>query len=313
MKDPRSGIHDWSACRARLKTAYGPRACARLCAPPKLKFWAASADIAPMFHVRSEPLLLSEAGIYGLCVSLNAPVLNIQELPVGPARAAIVLFDSGYGSTGLGIGVRSLESRQVIVFSFRGTLDMQLTSVEAMESAMSFAERMGFLFDEDVVATGSSDGRARALCLWTDLTGVSEPQEDDEPEEIALPPLSPAVRLEPEPEELVLDEVATAQIAAQEDLEPPAGELWLDALSEVAPAPAERRAGSARPDSPRPLLSKFRQPARVFSGVCAAPEGNSDESSSRSAVGRIVSARRRSDGGEQPQKPGLFLRLLGSF
>ena len=32
-----------------------------------------------MLHVCSEPLLLSQAGIQGLCLSLNTPVLNIDE------------------------------------------------------------------------------------------------------------------------------------------------------------------------------------------------------------------------------------------
>jgi hypothetical protein len=288
-----------------------------------------------MFNVRAEPLLLSEAGIHGLCVSLNTPVLNIDELPVGPARAALVLFDGGYGSLGLAVGVRSIETRQLVVFSYQGTLDMTTTPAKAMEDATSFAERMGFLFDEDVVETSGSDGRARALRLWTDLTDTPEIEEVEELDELAPPPLSPAVRLEPMPEELVLDDLAdlTREFRSADD------ELLLDELSdgpldpaapaaEVAP---ELELPVATPPSPAPMapstpaspsgrrrvaLSKFRQPAPPVP-LAAAPDSDRQRdpgsSGSGSELGRIPLVRRRPDGSEEPARPGLLLRLLGSF
>ena len=287
-----------------------------------------------MFRVRSEPLLLSEAGIHGLCVSLNTPVLNIEELPVGPARASIMVFESGYGTFGLGVGVRAIETSQAIVFSFEGTIDMSSTPAEALEQAATFAERMGFLFDDDVVAGAGSEGRSRALGLWADLTGFHEPELDDahELDEIAPPPLSPAVRLEPEPEELVLDDLAelanaTALQQAEADEPQPepsppaaaAAEMWLDDLSESAPVPAEPVAPdpSAVPVCSQPAavpLSKFRQratPLRDPAQRAETPEP--EESSGRSSLGRVALVRRRPDGSEQAARPALLLRLLGSF
>jgi len=296
----------------------GVRDCGGLCAPPKLKVCARVADIPLVFYLRSEPLLLSEAGIQGLCISLNTPVLNIEELPVGPARAAIVLFDSGYGTMGLGVGVRAIETRQVVMFSYRGTLDMETTAAEAMESAARFAERMGFLFDDDVVANSGSDGCARALRLWTDLTGAPELEEVEEPEEIPPPPLSPAVRLEPEPEELVLDDIAEWTVSGEPNRRPASTELWLEDLSELAPAPAEAPAAESAPvpseanaELPRPSLSRFRQPA--LRETDRSEQADLGETGSGPALGRIALVRRSSDGGDEVKMPSLLLRLLGSF
>ena len=47
-----------------------------------------------MFLSRSDPPTLDEASLRGMCVSLNNPVVNIEDLPVGPARALIVLHDA---------------------------------------------------------------------------------------------------------------------------------------------------------------------------------------------------------------------------
>jgi hypothetical protein len=258
-----------------------------------------------MFSVRSEPLLLSEAGIHGLCVSLNTPVLNIEELPIGPARAALVLFDGGYGALGLAVGVRSIDTRQGIVFSYQGTLDMRLTPASAMQDAASFAERMGFLFDDDIVATGEGDGRARALRLWNDLTDMPEVEKIEELDEPALPPLAPAVPLEAEPEELMLDDLA------EMDPGPAAGgaadELWLEEVTDSTPVTTDPPAASPRAVP----LTKFRQPAPP---TAASSRVEPDQSAGAPSLGRIPLVRRRVDGGqEQPAKPGLLLRLLGSF
>ena len=53
-----------------------------------------------MFRRLSEPLPLSEASMLALRPALNAPVLNVGFLPVGPARAAIVVFAEEWGFFG---------------------------------------------------------------------------------------------------------------------------------------------------------------------------------------------------------------------
>lgn len=236
-----------------------------------------------MFHLCSEPLLLSEAGIHGLCISLNTPVLNIDELPVGPARAALVLFDSGCGSLGLAVGVRSIETRQVAVFSYRATPDMQPGSARAIEDATRFAERMGFLFDDDVIASSDDDRRVRALCLWNDLTGTLELEQVQELDELAPPTRSRTVPLQPEPVEPVFEESS----------EPPPA-------SEASPVASETGEGP---------LGKVRQPPLP----APAERVDAPPSDGGAARGR-TSLLRRCLGGEREgsSRPGL-LRRLGGF
>ena len=301
-----------------------------------------------MFNVRSEPLLLSEAGLYGLCVSLNTPVLNIKELAVGPARAAVVLFDGGYGSMGLAVGVRSIETRQVVVFSYKGSLDIDTTPARAMEDATSFSERMGFLFDDDIISS-DPNGRSRAMKLWADLTdtgdlsGVDPAEEFEQlaspppPPATPPPPLSPAVRLEPEPEELVLSDEAVLEVEAPGDAA--SDELWLDELTEAPPLPAmsspmaEPAAellaqaaaeldiddlsadGAIEPSAPAAVsLSKFRtsRPGPAETGTC--DPAASAATTAVSTLGRIPLVRRPSGSSRnESAKPGLLLRLLASF
>jgi hypothetical protein len=234
-----------------------------------------------MFSVSSEPVLLSEAGLHGLCVSLNTPVLNIDELPVGPARAGIVVFDGGYGAFELAIAIRSVETRQVLIYSFQGRIGKK-TPAQAMEVAANFAEGMGFLFDEDLVSS-SSDGRSRAMRLWLDLTEVPNVSEVVELSE-ERPRLSPAIPLEQPYEELVLEqmlELEQATATEQADWQPepeeaPAEELWLEeATSVAAPAAAESAALPEPAELPEPVefseVVELAAPAQLNEQVEVAP------------------------------------------
>ena len=191
-----------------------------------------------MFHVSTEPVLLSEAGLQGLCVSLNTPVLNIDELPVGPARAAIALYAGEYGALELAVGIRSIETRQVAVFQFQGQIPDDKPGPGAMEAATTFAEGMGFLFDDDVVA-GGADGRTRAMRLWLDLTELPDVSEEVELDH-EVPKLSPAVPLVNEPEELVLESALDSDASDVLEAQQASDEIWLEDASaqEAAEAPA---------------------------------------------------------------------------
>ncbi|MEE3332275.1 MAG: hypothetical protein VX246_15520 [Myxococcota bacterium] len=279
----------------------------------------------------SEPVLLSEAGLHGLCVSLNTPVLNIDELPVGPARASIALFDAGYASLKLAVAIRSVEARQVVVYSFQDRISGKKSPAQAMEAAVRFAEGMGFLFDEDVVSA-DSDGPARAMRLWLDLTEVPDVSEEVVLAE-EMPRLSPAVPLEPPDEELVLEQMIEFEEAAAseaptfgvDDEELPAEPIGLEELPitvavdspaavTVDPEPVQPMIKSElEPElQPRVSLTKFRQPP-----VPDRPEGvvrpPGDSELAGSALGRISLVRRRSGNEPVGDKPSLLLRLLGSF
>jgi len=278
-----------------------------------------------MFHVSPEPLLLSEAGIHGLCVSLNTPVLNVEELPVGPARAAIVLFDTGYGDLGLGIAVRSVDTRRAVVYAYRGIIDEEQDPAEAMEVATAFAEGMGFLFDEDLVRSDAHEGRSRALAIWTELTDdAPEIELDEAVPEPATPTLSPPVPLEPA-QELVLDEpLGPAAVVSLEEIA--AAPAPAAAPASGASGPASPGSGPAAPAAPPPAaaasappasapprrmsLSRFRQ-ARAEEPAAASAKAT-DVEAPAAALGRIPLVRVKSKG-EEPARPSALLRLLGSF
>ena len=83
--------------------------------------------------------------------SLNTPVLAISELPVGPGSAAIAAHvDPRDGLSRYTLAVRCERSREVVFFAAReeelGLSDPSL----AAEAALSLAEGMGFLFEEDL-------------------------------------------------------------------------------------------------------------------------------------------------------------------
>ena len=105
------------------------------------------ADAGAMLRRIAEPLALSEASLLALRPGLNAPVLNVEFLPVGPARAAIVVFAEGYGGIGLALGIRSSEGGQIAVFRNQESLDESVPIGEVIEPALAAAERMGFLFE----------------------------------------------------------------------------------------------------------------------------------------------------------------------
>jgi hypothetical protein len=111
-----------------------------------------------------------------LHLSLNTPVVAIDALPVGPARAGIALFEDPEGAIHLAIAVRSLRAGQTICYAPDEELEGERDAVVALNAALSFAEGMGFLFDEDEIAAGGDEGPDAAIARWRDLVeDVPEP------------------------------------------------------------------------------------------------------------------------------------------
>ena len=174
-----------------------------------------------MFRRLSEPLPLSEASLLLLRPALNAPVLNVGYLPVGPARAAVVAFGEEYGGIGIALGVRSNESGQLAVLRNQESIEFDVPLAEALEPLLAAAERMGFLFDEDIFqAAPGQKGRAEAMAHWAELMGTMESllparsvdqdeRRSSDEEEGDAGPLSPSLAVaEMQYPELMLDDVA---------------------------------------------------------------------------------------------------------
>jgi len=138
------------------------------CRPLTLKRRVVRADRPTMFSLSKDPLPLSEACLHGMCVSLNAPVVYGDDLPPGPARAAIVTYAEDYGDFGMAVGMRALEDGTVAVYRYREPIVDPADIATALEAALIFAEGLGFLFDEDMIDAGSRSGRREALEHWTD-------------------------------------------------------------------------------------------------------------------------------------------------
>ncbi len=258
------------------------------------------------FLLRSEPLDLSADRLRGLRLSLNTPVVSIEEVPVEPARAAIVIHDEIDGRPNVTVGIHALRSGVAVLFSFEESLRDSVASTNGVDTALSFGESMGFLFDEDELESDSGEeARSRALNLWRELmTPASEEPERD--------PKTVAVSATPSP--------ASGPDGGVE-AEPPGDEVLL--LEEVADfeddLPGVRAEEPDGVDSAPPIsLTKFRHSAPSPSPSTSEEEVSPDVVESRpaskgAALGRLKLVKRRQGGGEAPSKPSVIRRLLSSF
>jgi len=265
-----------------------------------------------MFRFSSETLPLSEACLQTLCPSLNSPVVNIDELPVAPAQAAIVVYAEEYGDLILAIGLRSLESGQVALFKYRDALHSPEQVPMAVESARAFAEGMGFLFDDDMLEVDPSMGRHHALLHWNQLMGEDgsggEPMPDEDAASVAETPSAPATD-----RELLLDDLVG--LAREDDTEfvldeetgfeensPEEFTLTDEIGSDVTEVAEVDRLEASAPVAPTPALTKFRRPSPVASKRASAQ--------TPSALGRIPIVKMKQG---DAAKPSTLARLLASF
>jgi len=73
------------------------------------------------------------------------------------------------GGLHLQIAIRSLRSGEVVAVASDLDVDGGPEEFAAVEAALSYAEGMGFLFDEDEVVSGDADSAEKAAASWCDL------------------------------------------------------------------------------------------------------------------------------------------------
>jgi hypothetical protein len=263
-----------------------------------------------MFFPRSQPLLLDESGLHGLRLALNTPVLSIQELPPGPATAAIAIHAEKGGERALTIAVRALRGGEVVFFTLDEDLSDDGAVLGAIDGALSFAEAMGFLFDEEFeIATQAQ--RKRALGRWRELLGESKTG--------SVEAVAPAEEL------LVLEETVELEEAALPEDPPP---RRAEAPSRTGSGHAEQKAQAAAAGKAAGRgvsLTKFRKRSAV--STAPRPEGGArsdaspgDQASRKAvlmtphgpALGRLQLIKRRRSSDGAPAASWLA-RLLGSF
>lgn len=108
-----------------------------------------------------------------LRLSLNTPVVAIEALPVGPAAAGIALHRGPEGAL-LTVALRSVRTGQLVFYRPDDDWGEFHGAELAVDAALSFAEGMGFLFDEDPIAAGGD--LREAARLWAEFLQEAAPE-----------------------------------------------------------------------------------------------------------------------------------------
>ena len=132
-----------------------------------------------MFFVSPESADPDSRELRALRRSLNTPVIAVEGLPVGPASAAIALHAGPPDRPRVTIAVRSLRGESVCFYTASEALTDLNSQDLALDAALSFAEGMGFLFDDDEVAAGGDAGPQQAARAWRELLDADPPPLED--------------------------------------------------------------------------------------------------------------------------------------
>jgi hypothetical protein len=246
------------------------------------------------FLRRLRPLEVAGDRVRSLRASLNAPVLTTPDLPAGPGRALIVVHREARGRMDATVGVRSIATGEIAYWSFDGELLSEADLSVASDAALTFAESLGFLFDEAPLAAGAA--AEKVFRAW-----VAGDDDRASPLErvaaIALDGATDAL-FSNEPPELDLDDLVSEALPRRER-DPP----------RATPSPAASPPSRAVLDLPRPApakLSKFR-PREVGATVQAAAPLKTPQ---RRPLARVQLVKRRSP---EDERKLAIRRLLTSF
>jgi hypothetical protein len=147
-----------------------------------------------MFNAtRGVPAPAPRQDLRSLRVSLNTPVVAIEDLPVGPAAAAVALH-AAPGGTRLTLALRSVRTGQVVFYT--PDEDWRPGDGMALDAALSFAEGLGFLFDDDALAAGGDPrDAARRWDEFVSADAAERSGSEAESQEIWLEEAAPAAPL----------------------------------------------------------------------------------------------------------------------
>lgn len=230
-------------------------------------------------------MLLVAERLLSLRLSMNTPVVATDELPAGPARAAIAIHSEA-GRTCFTVAVRSLRQGVSVLYELEGEdVTQRDGQAVALDASLSFGESMGFLFDDELIVNREPATLRQAVARLREI--VSAPGLDDDESEILLEEAVEQVAVEPPP-------------AAIRTPESPM-------LTKFRAGPAPLAAVAKAPAGP-PAQRAAAGPPRPEDGG-AAPGGAARSGASR--LGRVQPIRVRAPGAA-PSVPPL-LRLLAAF
>ena len=145
-----------------------------------------------MFVPLASPEEAAAPELRALRLSLNSPVVTLAALPVGPASAAIAL-QAAPGGLRVTVALRSERNGEPRLFGPEDAGEAEPDPERLLDAALSFAEQMGFLFDDDEVETRGEAGPREAARIWRRFAGLADPGPQEAPAGEGLPP--PAVSL----------------------------------------------------------------------------------------------------------------------
>jgi hypothetical protein len=141
----------------------------------RLKRRRSGSDTSGVFVSAESASDRASLALRALRLSLNTPVLAIEGLPVGPARAAIAWVQGADGGARVEVAVHSLRTDQVRFFVYPGAPGAGGGPARDFEAALSFAGAMGFLFDGDDLDGAGEPPDPDALRVWSDWLGRASP------------------------------------------------------------------------------------------------------------------------------------------
>jgi hypothetical protein len=256
-----------------------------------------------MFFPKRDPGSPDPRRFAALRSALNAPVVATEEMPSGPARAVIVMGWDDEAQSVLEVRLRSVTTGRLVVYGFEGDLEGAGELVTALEAALSFAESMGFLFDDDILSGDDTMGREKVVEAWEAFEGGRPPPRSGE---ITQPDVESAEPVEltdlaPEGDPEVASSALALELASGWS---PAGDEVLDPDAPLESAPV--------PPSTTPL-SKFRgrEEAAPEAVEPDPPAAEPQPAPKRTAVGRVPLVRRKA--APTRERPSLLARILGAF
>ncbi len=126
-----------------------------------------------MFQQRLRPLEQLERRVVAVRFSMNEPIVATPELPAGPARAAILVYLEE-SVRRVVVVIRSLSRTRVVQYEMRDEDYADATGM-AFDAGLTFAESMGFVFDDERLAGASGPERATELAPLAKLLDLSTP------------------------------------------------------------------------------------------------------------------------------------------
>lgn len=275
---------------------------------------SAAEELRMIFLRRTSPVHVRPEGVSGLRRSLNTPVVSTPDFPTGPAEGAILVHRELTGRLCVTLGIRSDRAGETALWDYDGQLADPGAVDVAVDAALSFAEGMGFLFDDDEVGAGTEEERLRARYLWEGMMGTGEISGL----EAARPAAEPAPDPKPEVEARV---EAEAEDEAELLLEDEADDdmPWSDEEMILTEVEVEVEAENTGPlveasdaGPPSVQLSKFRtvstnpdEPMRRVGGLPPARRGGLPEPAPRSASTTVPDAGLSSEALAAWDEPGL--------